>query len=150
MQLNLQLCLSSSHDLTLEETSFYLHLLSCNTDFMNIASHPLFVPLGLPNHSMAYWQTPQYLAITIQISLFFSSWKRGDSSREGELKHTMSTFRIYHCYQNMFTLRRPSDIHKSNGQELFADKYLIILVCAVHSFQKFTQFIHVPVSWAVF
>lgn len=67
---------------------------------------------------------------------FYSSWKHGDNSREKGLKRTMSTFRIYHCYRSMFTLRRPSDIHKFNGQELFADKYLLILVCAVRGLSR--------------
>lgn len=48
------------------------------------------------------------------------------------MKCTVSTFRIYHHYRSMFTSRRPSDIHKFNGQKLLVDKYMIILVCAVH------------------
>lgn len=99
---------------------------------------------------MAFWQIPQFLAITIQISAFFSSQKHRNNIRGKGLKRTMSTFRIYHCYRSMFTLRRPSDIHKFKGQDLFADKYLIILVCAVHSLQKFTHFIHIPIHNELF
>lgn len=39
------------------------------------------------------------------------------------LKCTMSTFRMHHRYRSVFTLRRPSDMSKSNGQELFAEQY---------------------------
>lgn len=52
------------------------------------------------------------------------------------MKRTVCTFRIYHCYRSMFTLRRPSDIHKFSGQELLVDKYLIILVCAVYGISR--------------
>lgn len=112
-------------------------MLSCNTDLMSNAYHPLSALRGLPNHFIAHWQIIEFLSFcNCDTDFHYFFLENEEKIREREVKCTVSTFRIYHCYRSVFTLRRPSDIHKFNGHELLADKYLTILVCAVRGLSK--------------